>query len=409
MKLTAKKVARLLRRPGRHHDGHGLILQVAGPNNASWLLRYQRHGREHWMGLGPVHTVGLADARVRAKAARLQLLDGINPLQARRDAKAAAKLADVRKLSFEQAARQYHKLHEPEWRSAQHAGQWLRSLERFAFPTLGNMDVAIIETPDILRVLEPIWQTRTVTADRVRNRIESVIDWCTVRGHRPKGDNPARWKGHLSEVLPKVKKVAAVTHHAALAYAALPAFMMRLREDHSIAARALEFAVLTAARSGEALGAKWSEIDLDNAVWVIPDHRMKAKKEHRVPLSAPVLELLRNLPREHRNEHVFIGERAGGSVSNASISRLLKRLHPGITVHGFRSAFSDWAHEATAHASHTIEISLAHAVGNAVEQSYRRGPMLTKRVKLMADWAKFATSKPVAAGDNVVKMHDSAR
>lgn len=255
-------------------------------------------------------------------------------------------------------------------------------------------------------MIEPIWQTRTVTADRVRNRIELIIDWAIARGHRAPGTNPARWTGHLDQVLPAVKEIAKPVHHAALPYRDLPAFMVKLRQQPGIAARALEFAVLTAARSGEALDAVWSEIDLDNAVWVIPGNRMKSGKEHRVLLSNPALELLRDLPREVNSPYLFVGSRAGRSVSNASIASLLKVLHDGsITLHGFRSCFSTWAHEHTAFDSHSIEISLAHAVGNAIEQSYRRGDLLDKRRQLMAAWARFCTSNPVvAAGDNVTAI-----
>jgi integrase len=403
--LTAKRVARLLKKkPGRHHDGHGLHLQITSPTNASWLLRYQRHGREHWLGLGPLHTVSLADARVRAKAARLQLLDGVDPLQAKHAAKAQAKLTAARKLTFREAAEQYHKQHLSSWRSIAHAKQWLRSLDVFAYPVIGSMDIADIATPDILRTIEPIWQTRTVTADRVRNRIESIIDWAMVRGHRQAGTNPARWRGHLDQVMPAVKKVAEPKHFAALAYDRMPMFMAKLRGQPGIAARALELAILTAARSGEVLGAQWSEIDLGGKVWVVPGSRMKSGRDHRVPLVPAAIELLRALPREDDNPFVFVGMRPGAGLSGMVLFRLLGRMgHGDVTAHGFRSAFSDWAHEQTTHANHTIEISLAHAVGNDVEKSYRRGDMFAKRVRLMTDWAKFCASKPVVAkSDNVV-------
>ena len=411
MNLTAKRVARLLRKkPGRHHDGHGLHLQVTSPTNASWLLRYQRHGREHWLGLGPVHTVTLADARVRAKAARLQLLDGIDPLQAKRDAKAAAKLTAARRLTFVEAAQQYHKQHLSSW-SVQHAQQWLVSLQTYAYPVIGDMDVAMIATPDVLRVIEPIWHDKTVTADRVRNRIESILDWAIVCGHRPPGTNPARWKGHLDQVLPAVKKIAEPQHFPALPYVELPLFMQALRRQQGIAARALEFAILTAARSGEVLGARWSEVDLGNRVWVVPGSRMKAGKEHRIPLAPQAVELLRNLPPEDNNPYLFIGARAGAGLSGLALGRVLKRMgHDSVTVHGFRSVFSDWAHESTSHANYTIEISLAHSVGTEVEKSYRRGNMFAKRVRLMTDWSRYCASKPVVAkGDNVVQMHGVAR
>jgi integrase len=408
MKLTAKRVARLLKQPGRYHDGHGLYLQVTNPNNISWLLRFERNGRERWAGLGPLHIIGLSAARERAKAMRLMLLDGTDPLEAKRDAKAKARLSSAHTLTFAEAAKQYHKAHEDEWRSSQHSKQWLRSLQLYAFRHIGDMDVAVIGLPDILLVLDPIWTERTVTADRVRNRIETILDWATVRGHRPEGTNPARWSGFLDQALPAVKKVAKVQHHAALAYAELPAFMEKLRKENSIAARALEFAINCAARSSEALEAVWSEIDLVNAIWTIPGTRMKSGKEHRVLLSGPVIDLLRDLPREENNPHLFIGGRAGGSVSNASVRRLLQRLHPGITAHGFRSTFSDWSHEMTAFDTHSIEISLAHSVGNDVEQSYRRGEMLEKRRQLMSAWGRYCTSS-VIEGDNIVPMMGGAQ
>jgi integrase len=405
MPLTAKRVAKLLKQPGRYHDGHGLYLQVTNPNNASWLLRFQRLNRERWAGLGPTHLISLAEARVRAKAMRLQLLDGIDPLQAKHDAKAKAKLSAARRLTFAEAAKQYHKAHEPKWRSAQHAGQWLRSLEVYAFPVIGGQDVATVETPDILRVIESLWSTKAVTMDRVRNRIESVIDWATVRGYRAKGDNPARWSGHLDQVLPAVKEIAAVAHHAALPYRELPAFMAKLREQDSIAALALQFTILSAARSGEVLGATWNEINIDDAIWTVPAERMKAGKAHVVLLSAPAVELLRNLPCEVNNPHLFIGGRAGGALSNASVRRLLKRLHEDdITTHGFRSCFSTWAAERTGFDTNSVEVALSHSVGNAVAQAYQRGDLLEKRRQLMSAWARYCTSMPVVQGDNVAAI-----
>ena len=268
---------------------------------------------------------------------------------------------------------------------------------RMRKPILGDMDVAAITLADVLRCVEPHWVTKTITMDRTRSRVEAVLDWCVVRGHRAPGTNPAKWKGHLDQVLPAVRKVAPRGHHAALPYAQLPAFMVELRAQEGIAARALEFTIIAAARTGETLGAEWREVDFTTATWTVPAERMKAKREHRVPLSGAALDLLRKLPREEGNPYCFIGPKAGGCLGGMTLARLLKRMdHNNITVHGFRSTFSDWAHESTAHAHHTIEISLAHAVGNEVERAYRRGPMLAKRVKLMSDWAKFCGTKPVA-------------
>ena len=406
--LSAKRVARL-KAEGRYHDAdvRGLYLQISASGARSWLLRYEVLGTERMMGLGSAQEFSLAQARERAREARRQLADGKDPLQAKREAKAAAKLVAARRLTFREAAQQYHHQHLSSWRSIAHAKQWARSLEVFAFPVVGDMDVATLSTPDILRTVEPLWQERTVTADRVRNRIESVIDWCVVRGHRPAGTNPARWRGHLDQVLPAVRKVAKPQHHAAIAYSELPAFMAELRLQKGIAATALQFTVLTAARAGEVLGAKWSEIDLANKVWTIPAERMKRPKEHRVPLAPQALELLRNVAREDNNPYVFIGMRSGSGLSGMVFFRLLQRMkRADVTTHGFRSAFSDWAYETTVHSNHTIEISLAHAVGNDVEKAYRRGDMIAKRVRLMTDWAKFCASKPVVkVADNVVPMH----
>jgi integrase len=405
--LSAKRVQRL-KGEGRYHDAdvRGLYLQVSASGARSWLLRYELLDKERMMGLGSAQEFSLAQARDRAREARRQLADGNDPLVAKRTAKAASKLAAARRLTFREAAQQYYRQHMPEWRSVIHAKQWQRSLEVYAFPAIGDIDVGDITTADILRVIESAWLEKAVTLDRVRNRIESIIDWAVVRGHRQAGTNPARWRGHLSEVLASVKKIAKPQHHAALAYAEVSVFMQELRRQKGIAARALEFTILTAARAGETLGAKWDEIDFDNKTWVIPATRMKAGREHHVPLAPLAIELLRNVPREDGNAHVFIGAKAGAGLSAIVFFRLLARMgRDDITTHGFRSAFSDWAHESTAHANHAIELALAHSIGTEAEKAYRRGNMLAKRVKLAADWAKFCTSKPVAKADNVVPMH----
>ena len=405
--LTAKRVERTTK-PGRYRDRDGvkgLLLQISESGAKSWVLRYMLDGKERMMGLGAVADFNLKEARDRARAARQLLSDGVDPLDAKHRRKAEAKAAAAKALTFRDAAQQYFNQHESKWSSASHRDQFMASLKAYAFPVLGEMDVASIAIADVLRAIEPIWIAKNVTADRVRNRIENVLDWATVRGHRS-GDNPASWKGRLDQVLPILGKTK--THHPALPYAALPAFMAELRARDEVAARALEFTILCAARTGETLGATWNEVDFANATWTVPAGRMKAKREHRVPLSGAALDLLRSLPREDGNPHIFIGPQAGGRLGGMTLQRLLKRMGRGdITVHGFRSTFSDWAHESTAHSSHTIEIALAHAVGSDVEKAYRRGPMLAKRVRLMADWAKFATSPPVArtkGGAEVVQI-----
>jgi integrase len=413
--LTAKRIAKLLQRPGRYLDAHGLVLQVKNPDNASWLLRYQRNGRERWYGLGPLHTVGLADARLRAKVARLQLLDGIDPVEAKRQAKEAAKLAVARTISFREAAETYHRTHEAEWRSVKHSQQWIGSLRAYAYPVLGSMNVADINKGDVLRAVERIWADKTVTASRTLNRIATVLSWATVRGYRT-GDNPAKWDGHLEHALPAPTKIAKTKNYPALPYADVPAFVAELRARDGIAAKAMEFTILCAARSGETCGALWSEIDLKNRLWIIPAERMKAGREHRVALSREAIALLKALPREKDNEFVFIGMSSGRGLSSAALGHVLQRMgRSGITIHGFRSAFSTWARERTQHANHTIEISLAHAVGDKTSQAYSRGDLLAKRRQLMQAWAKFCCSpakpraKPKVEDSNVVALMRAVR
>lgn len=412
--LSAKKIAKL-KGDGKYHDAAvpGLYLQVTRTNTGiarSWLLRYELNGNpERNMGLGSVSIFSLAHARERAREARRLITDGVDPLEAKRQRRAAAKAAAAKRLSFRQAAEQYFNAHQAEWTNPAHRDQFLASLRNYAFPALGDLDVAVIETADVLRAVQPIWLTKTATASRVRQRIEQILDFAVVSGHRPPGTNPARWKGHLSELLAKPGKVAPVEHHRAVAYAKLPGFMAELRAREGTAARALEFAILTAARTGEVLGAKWDEINLTAALWVVPGSRMKGGREHRVPLSSATRDLLRALPHEEGNPFCFIGPQAGRGFSDMALTRVMQRMGRTETVHGFRSTFSDWSHEQMAHSNHTIEISLAHSFGSDVEKAYRRGNMFAKRVKLMADWAKYCASKPVAAtADNVTQLHGRA-
>jgi integrase len=408
--LTAKKVERT-KTPGRYRDGiiPGLLLQISESGAKSWILRYELRGRERMLGLGSATAFNLKEARERARSARQLLADGVDPLDVKRERQAEARLAAAKKLTFAEAAERYFNQHQSKWTNTSHRDQFLASLRMYAFPVLGDMDVAAIQLADVLRCIEPVWTTKAITADRVRNRIENVLDWCVVRGHRPPGTNPARWTGHLDQVLPAPREVAPRGHFAALPYVEVPGFMAELRQQEGIAARALEFLILTAARRGEALGARWDEIDFASATWIVPAHRMKAKREHRVPLSPTVLSLLYALPRKDGNPYLFIGAKAGQVLGDQTLARVLKRMgRDGITTHGMRSAFSDWAHEQTAHSNHTIEISLAHAVGSDVEKAYRRGPMVAKRARLMADWAKYcATPSVVRTGADVVAIGGS--
>jgi integrase len=405
--LTAKRVERE-KRPGRYRDGEirGLYLQISDTGAKSWVLRYERHGREHMMGLGSATEFTLREARERARAARQLLGDGIDPLAARKAAKVAARQAEQRKLTFREAAERYFNQHESKWTNARYRAQFLSSLKDHAYPVLADLDVGGIQVADVLRALEPNWRDKAVTLDRVRSRIELVLDWCMVRGQRTPGTNPAKWPGVLDQVLPGARKVAPVVHHKALDYEALPAFMADLRQREGTAARALEFLILTAARSGEVIGAVWDEIDLDAARWEIPAERMKGRRPHTVPLSPAVVDLLRALPIEAGNPFVFIGGRPGRGLPKMALFHFLRERmnNADATVHGFRAAFSGWAYETTSHSNHTIELALAHSVGNEAEKAYRRSSMYAKRAKLMADWAKFCSSPAARTGTNVVAM-----
>jgi len=393
--LTAKRVTRAAKTPGRYHDGHGLYLQVINANNVSWQLRYERNGRERWLGLGPLHTVGLKEARDRARAARLQLLDGIDPIEQKRQKRQEAKDATAKAISFKAAAQRYFEQHSKDWTNRRHRDQFLSSLEQHAFPIIGDLAVGAIDTPLVLRVLEnnDFWSRHPETANRVRARIESVLDWATVRGLRS-GDNPARWRGYLDEHLPK-RGVA--KHHSALDYREMPALMTELAALEPVTARALEFLVLTASRAGEVLGARWSEIDLDDATWTVPAERMKAKDEHKVPLSPRCVALLKKLPREQDNPFVFVGAYKGRSLGeNAMWLLLTDQLKRQVTVHGFRATFRTWAAEQTAFAHEIAEAALAHRVGDAVVRAYKRTSFFDKRRKLMEAWAKYCSTVPAA-------------
>jgi integrase len=405
MALTEKRVAKL-KESGRYGDGNrsGLYLQVKGPKNRSWIMRYERDGRERWMGLGSLNVFTLQEARERARRARQQIADGIDPLDARAAERSQRVLEAARSITFEKAAQAYFDAHQASWKNPKHAAQFGSTLRDYAYPKIGRLSVADIDTGQVLKCIESIWQTKTETANRVRGRIEAVLDWATVRGYR-KGDNPARWKGHLSETLPSRGKIQKVVHHPALPFAELPAFMMELKKREGVAARALEFTILTAARTGEAIGATWDEVDPDHKTWIIPAERMKAKKEHRVPLSAPTVELLRNLPREEGNEHVFIGPRRDG-LSNMAMTSVLRRMkRDGITVHGMRSAFRDWAAERTNYPTEVVEQALAHTVGSKVERAYRRSDVLAKRARLMDEWARFCTIEPAEITGRLIALN----
>ena len=399
-KLTARKLA-TLSEPKYHSDGGSLYLAVDGGGatmRRRWLYLFHLNGKRREMGLGSFPAVPLADARrMRDEAERL-VREGVDPI-VQRD---AARLARSGRPTFAAIADALMAAKEAGWRNAKHRAQWRMTLETYASP-LRSRPVDEIDTAAVLAVLTPLWREKPETASRVRGRIEAVLDAAKAQGHRS-GENPAAWRGHLSHLLPKRQKLSR-GHHAAMAYVDVPAFIARLREQAAIAALALEFCILTAARSGEVLGARWSEIDLVTKVWTVPAERMKATREHRIPLSEPALAILARLSEARTGELVFEGQRAGRPLSHNVMLNVMSRLGvDAVTVHGFRSAFRDWAGNETHFAREIAEAALAHSVGGAVEQAYRRGDALEKRRALMEAWASHC-GEPKA--DNIVQLKKS--
>lgn len=397
-KLTATAVAKV-KEPGRYGDGGDLYLEVKPSGGKSWSLRYMLRGKSREMGLGPIDAVTLAEARQKAQEARKLLQQGVDPLEHRKAQEAAAKAKEARVMTFRQCAEAYIAAHKAGWRNEKHRAQWSATLETYAYPVFGDLAVAAVDLPLVLKALEPIWETKTETASRLRGRIEVVLDWATVRGFR-QGENPARWRGTLDKLLPKRSKVQRVEHHAALPYAEMPTFMAELRHRNALAALALEFCILTATRTSETLLARWAEIDMAAKVWVIPADRMKVGKEHRVPLSGRVLSILGEVaklrpPHDDGSAFVFPGQRQGRPLSGMVFLMLLRRMGRGnLTGHGFRSTFRDWAAERTTFAREVAEAALAHAVGDKVEAAYRRGDLFEKRRRLMEAWAGYCASPP---------------
>ena len=385
-RLTALEVAKL-DKPGYYCDGGGLYLQVSKSGSKSWIMRYTLDGKPREMGLGSFLTFTLADARQRATAQRKQLADGLDPLTAKRAHLLARRMADANIITFDKAAEAFIKANSPAWRNAKHGDQWRNTLATYASPVIGALPVSKIETAHVLRILSPIWSTKTETATRVRGRIEKILDWAKVQGYRS-GDNPATWRGHLSEALPTPSKVADAGHHAALPWAEVGSFMTALRAAQGAGARAMEMIILTATRTSEVLNAKWAEFDLDAALWIIPKERMKGFREHRVPLSAAARALLEKAKAESvGGEYVFAGSKKA-ALSNMTCLQTLKRMGRGdLTVHGFRSTFRDWVSESTSYPRDVAEMALAHAIEDKSEAAYRRGDLIEKRRALMTDWA----------------------
>jgi integrase len=407
--------------PGMHADGDGLYLNVMPSGTRAWIYRYQLDGKRREMGLGGFPLVSLADARSRALTIRAGIKSGgADPLAARREAAAEkarvaaeAKAAAPKVATFGDVARDYIRAHRASWRNPKHGAQWDSTLRTYAEPVFGATPVEAIDRELVLKVLMPIWATKTETATRVRSRIELVLNYARGRGLRT-GENPATWRGNLDAVLPKPRKVTAIVHHPALPYDQVPAFLTALRRRTGMGARALEFAILTAARSGEVRGARWSEIDLTAGVWTIPAARMKARREHRVPLSAPALQLLAALPKVESETLVFPSSRRGTPLSNMAMAAHVRGMNEPVPVwlsrdgdavvpHGFRSSFRDWAAEVTHYPHEMAELALAHAVGSKVEAAYRRGDMFDKRKQMTADWAAWCGGSVKVTEDSTPK------
>jgi integrase len=406
-RLTALKVSRRLP-PGMYADGGGLYLQVTGDAGRSWLYRYSLNSKAREMGLGSVSAVGLAEARIAAAECKRLLQGGIDPLQERKARRQRDALEAARAITIEQAAERYIASHRPAWSNAKHASQWGSTLATYAAPVLGKLSVQAIDTALVLKVIQPIWTTKPETANRIRQRIEAILDWARVQELR-EGENPARWRGHLDQLLPDRGKVRRVKHHAALPYSELFEFISALREQEGVAARSLEFTILTAARTGDTTGASWREIDWTTKTWIIPAERMKARKEHRVPLSSRAMAILRQMqPLRHGDDpdcFVFPGGKHGRSLSNMAMTEVLRRMNRGhITVHGFRSTFRDWAAEQTDFPREVAEMALAHAIGDDVEAAYRRDDLFEKRRRLMNEWEAWCATKPRAHGATVVPL-----
>jgi integrase len=387
-KLSGVVLSRLIK-PGLYGDGGGLWLQVSGTTARSWVFRYAIRGKRHQMGLGSINTIDLATARAKARVCRQLLLDGKDPLSERRGANAAHALREAKRITFDQCAAAYIDAHRGTWKNPKHVTQWENTIATYASPLIGSLAVADVETDLVVKVLSPIWRNKTETAVRLRGRIECVLDWATVSKFRH-GDNPARWKGHLENLLANPNKIAPVKNHPALPWREIGSFIADLRGREGVAARATEFAILTACRSGEVRGATWEEFDMEAKLWTIPAKRMKAGREHRVPLSTAAMALLASIPRA--GAFVFPGRDLDTPLSDMSLTAVLRRMGRGdITVHGFRSTFRDWCaeYESNSFSREVCEHALAHSLPDKTEAAYQRGDLLEKRVRLMQAWTDY--------------------
>lgn len=403
--MTALEVSKA-KEPGYYGDGGGLWLQISTYGTKSWVFRFKSPvtGKAREMGLGDLRTYSLADARVNATEARRMVHEGHDPIEERKQSRQQIQEDAARVRTFTDCAQAYIDSHSAGWRNEKHAQQWKSTLETYAHPVFGDRSIAVIDTAHILAVLEPIWTSKNETASRLRGRLEAILSWAKVRGYR-EGDNPAVWKGHLENLLARPSKVAKITNQPALPFPQVPAFIKHLRTMNGTAARALELTILTAARSGEMRGAEWREFDLDTRVWTIPPRRMKAEKEHRIPLSEAAIDLLRGLPLFKETDLLFPGSN-NKPFSDATLNAVIRRMQGAAlkvggsgyidpssnrvaVPHGFRSSFRDWAGETTAFPREVIEHALAHQLKNKAEAAYARGTLFEKRRSLMESWATF--------------------
>jgi integrase len=398
-RLNALGIKRATKK-GLHADGGGLYLRIAEGGTKGWIFRYVRNGRARDMGLGSINALSLAQARERAAECRTFLANDIDPIQRREVERQSQELTAAKTKTFRQCAEAFIDSHEASWTNATHRRQWRVSLEQHVYPALGSVQADKIDTALVMKAIEPIWRKRNTTAARLRTRIESILDWAKTMGCRT-GENPARWRGHLENLLPKPKRVHRIKHFVALPYMDIGAFLEKLRYRDSDQSRLLQFLILTGARSGEATHATWDEIDLEAKTWTIPATRMKAKADHRVPLSEDALAILEKMKESRQGDYVFPSWRQGRPMSHRTIRVLAQEIaaDDAITVHGFRSTFRDWAAERTNFPREIAEKALAHAIGDETERAYQRGDLFEKRRRLMDAWAQFC-STPVA--DNTV-------
>jgi integrase len=395
-KLTALKVRRTAK-PGLYGDGKGLYLRVGEGNAKSWVLRYMLAGRAHAMGLGAAYDISLAEARELARKYRKLAKEGRDPIEHRRAERAGTRLA-AKAVTFKACAEAYIASHQTGWKGVRHAKQWERSLAVHGYSIMGELPVQAIDTPLVMRALERIWVEKTETAARLRGRIESILDYARAAGYR-QGENPARWRGHLENLLPQRSKVHRAQHYAAISYARIPSFIAALQRRGGVADSALQFTILTAARSTEALAARWDEIDLEAKLWMIPAERMKADRPHVVPLSDAAIAVLDRMQEVRRvsGKFVFPGRRPGRTLGHGQMLRVIAAMgYQGVTTHGMRSSFRDWAGDCTDFPREVCEAALAHTIGDKSEAAYRRGSAIEKRRQLMAAWAQFCTEAVIS-------------